>query len=222
MTQLSKLQPSAYPLPLTSCRCGLSGLCTCGCHAGSVLAKLDLSSRQRGGPQRTRAVGIGWEGGAPAGVHTIKIACSPARRRGGQPAPQPRHAPHTCARCMAYLCPHVLLSRILLFGSIHPPKWLQKHLKKTQGWPDHGECRDLYVDLSSESVVRSPHGPDAVCTVTATRGGVVRAHLPKEEARQITRSGAFVRGQSRYTAVFAPIQRSVWPPRAGHGGSERL
>jgi hypothetical protein len=58
MSQTSKLQPSAYPLPFTSCCCGL---CTCRCHAESVLAKLDLSSRQRGGPQGRLGGGCaGW------------------------------------------------------------------------------------------------------------------------------------------------------------------
>ena len=85
MTQTSKLQPSASRfMPLWP-------VCTCGCHAGSVLAKLDLSSRQRGGPQ-------GRLGGGCAGWrthHKYRLQPrSPARR-----AARPKYAPHPGFGC---------------------------------------------------------------------------------------------------------------------------
>ena len=149
MTQTSKLQPSAYPLPLTSCRCGL---CTYGCHAGSVLAKLDLSSRQRGGPQ-------GRLGGGCAGWrthHKYRLQpCSPARRTA-----RPKYAPHRTHDSSTTTC---LASRILLSGSSLTPcsgslhGWhlrtvLPSTLLRMRGKSSESDCRHNVVRNKSAFV----------------------------------------------------------------------
>ena len=77
------LPSASHFMPLWRC-----GLCTYGCHAGSVLAKLDLSSRQRGGPQ-------GRLGRGCAGWRKDRLQPrSPARR-----AARPKYAPHPGFGC---------------------------------------------------------------------------------------------------------------------------
>ena len=90
----------------------------------SVRAKLDLSFRQRGGP-------LGRLGGGCAGwrIHTIKIACSFARRRSGQRAPSMR-PPR--ARCMA----HVHMSCFPGSRSRSHTHWLLWVLSKPPATPD--------------------------------------------------------------------------------------